>query len=182
MYSMAERRMLINSESKTYIRVADVYGVVPSITGKIELVYEGEQEGSSNVAYFLIGKAIRKEFLKMFPDPEKVKKLKKENPYSKITHWFGDGNHLDITQEMSTKDYEKALLSVPGLKDLVNKNFPGQAKEEEMILMEFVLHGLVEYSQLSKHRLDGGIQFKDLMSSMFNMGGHNDEEDDEDNA
>ena len=183
MYSMAERRMLINNEPKTYVRVADVYGVVPSITGKIELVYEGEQEGSSNVAYFLIGKAIRKEFLKMFPDPEKIKKSKKENPYSKITNWFGDGNHLDITQEMPLRDYEKALLSVPGLKELVHKSFPGQEKDDEMILMEFVLHGLVEYSQLSKHRLDSGIQFKDLMSSMFNMGDHDDEEEeDEDNA
>ena len=181
-YSTAERRMLINNEPKTYARIADIYGVVPSITGKIELVYEGEQEGSSNVAYFLIGKALRKEFLKIFPDPEKIKKSKKENPYSKITNWFGDGNHLDITQEMPGKDYEKALLTVPGLKELVQKFFPNSEKEQELVLMEFVLHGLVEYSQLSKHRLDGGIQFKDLMSSMFNMGEHDEDEDEEDNA
>ncbi len=181
-YSTAERRMLINNEPKTYARIADIYGVVPSITGKIELVYEGEQEGSSNVAYFLIGKALRKEFLKVFPDPEKIKKSKKENPYSKITNWFGDGNHLDITQEMPGKDYEKALLTVPGLKELVQKFFPNSEKEQELVLMEFVLHGLVEYSQLSKHRLDGGIQFKDLMSSMFNMGEHGEDEEEEDNA
>jgi len=181
-YSTTERRMLINNESKAFIRIADIYGIVPSITGKIELVYEGEQEGSSNVAYFLIGKAIRKEFLKVFPDPEKIKKSKKENPYAKITNWFGDGNHLDITQEMPAKEYEKTILSVPGLKELVQKFSPHSDKELELVMMEFVLHGLVEYSQLSKHRLDGGIQFKDLMSSMFNMGDHEEDEDEEDNA
>src|SRR5690606_3095656 len=42
--STAERRLIINNESKTHLRVSDIYGIIPSITGKIELVYEGEQE------------------------------------------------------------------------------------------------------------------------------------------
>jgi len=82
---------------------------------------------------------------------------------------------------MPAKEYEKALLSVPGLKELVHKFSPNTDKDLELTMMEFVLHGLVEYSQLSKHRLDGGMQFKDLMSGMFNMGDH-EEEDEEDNA
>jgi magnesium chelatase subunit I len=180
LHSMAERRMLLNDEKKAVIRIGDIFGVVPSITGKVELVYEGELEGISNVAYFLIGKTIRKEFEKLFPDPEKLKKAKKENPYKLIVDWFMNGNHIDLLQTMSQQDYEKTLSSVPGLKEIVKLTFKKISKEEEWILMEFVLHGMAEFSQLSKHRLDKGIQFKDLMSSIFNMGG-GEEEDEDDN-
>ena len=58
--------MLINGEEKTNARIADLYGIIPSITGKVELVYEGELEGITVVAHTLLGKAIRKEFLEMF--------------------------------------------------------------------------------------------------------------------
>lgn len=62
--SGAERRLLINNEKKTFVRMADFSGIVPAITGKVELVYEGEQEGPGIVANDLIGKAIRTQFLK----------------------------------------------------------------------------------------------------------------------
>ena len=57
--SAAERRLYMNNESNTVVRIADLIGVIPAITGKVELVYEGEQEGAGLVAYNLIGKAIR---------------------------------------------------------------------------------------------------------------------------
>ena len=47
--STAERRMLINGEKSTTIRISDLWGIVPAITGKVELVYEGEQEGADFV-------------------------------------------------------------------------------------------------------------------------------------
>ena len=65
--STAERRLLLNGESKTHARILDLYGVIPSITGKVELVYEGEQEGPSKVANILIGKAIKTVFENYFP-------------------------------------------------------------------------------------------------------------------
>jgi magnesium chelatase subunit I len=46
--------------------------------------------------------------------------------------------------------------------------------------MEFALHGLAEYSQLSKKLLDTGLQFKDLFSSMFEMNEDDEEFEDED--
>ncbi|MFL5729384.1 MAG: sigma 54-interacting transcriptional regulator [Cytophagaceae bacterium] len=180
LFSMAERRMLINHEKKGFVRVSDVLGVIPSVTGKVELVYEGELEGISNVAYFLIGKAVRKEFEKIFPDPEKLKKQKKENPYKPMIDWFNKGNQVDILQNMSSAEYEKTLNSVPGLREIVKDKFKKSSKEEELLLMEFVLFGLSEFSQLSKHRLEHGIQFKDLMSSMLdNMSGDDEDEEDE---
>jgi len=182
LFSMAERRLLINNEKKAFIRVSDVLGVIPSVTGKVELVYEGELEGISNVAYYLIGKAVRKEFEKIFPDPEKLKKQKKDNPYKPMIDWFNKGNQVDLLQNMSSADYEKTLNNVAGLKEIVKGKFKKADKQDELLMMEFVLFGLAEFSQLSKHRLESGVQFKDLMSSMLdNMSPDEDEnEEDED--
>ena len=72
--STAELRALQSGEKHTMVRIADFIGVVPSITGKIELVYEGEQEGPLNVAYRLLGLAIRTLFTQYFPDPQSFKK------------------------------------------------------------------------------------------------------------
>lgn len=174
--STAERRLLINNESNTNARIADLYGIVPSITGKVELVYEGELEGISSVAYSLIGKAIRKEFLALFPNPGKGKKQKDLSPYSVIINWFSDGNELDLINNCSDKDYEKRLLSVPQLKEIVAKFHPKENKSRQLLLMEFLLHGLAEFSQISKKPLETKILFKDLMSSMFNMKGSGEEE------
>ena len=57
--SSAERRLLITRDQNTNIRMSDFHGVISAINGKIELVYEGEQEGASEVAYHLISSAIK---------------------------------------------------------------------------------------------------------------------------
>jgi len=90
--SSAERRMLINKEKKTTTRITDFWGVVPSITGKVELVYEGEQEGPYGVAMHLIGAAIKEQFLKFFPNPDKLRKGRERDPYGTIRAWFSGGN------------------------------------------------------------------------------------------
>ena len=174
--STAERRMIINNESTTHLRISDLYGVIPAITGKIELVYEGEQEGPSKVAHILIGKAVRTTFEKYFPTPEKVKKSQDANPYQTIVNWFGKGNILDILNTFPDVEYEKLLSKVPGLKEIVKKHLPNENGKAQLLMMEFVLHGLAEYSMLSKFRLEYGIQFKDMLSSMFTMS----EEEDKD--
>jgi len=180
LYSYCERRMLINSEKKGYGRITDLYSIIPSITGKVELVYEGELEGISNVAYFLIGKAIRSEFARLFPNPEKLKKDKKRgNIYESIIAWFSDGKQLDILNDMHQNEYEKVLMSIPGLKELVEKHGSSQSKEQELLLMEFVLHGLAEFSQLSKSKLDNEMRFKDLLGSMFDINDNKDPDEDE---
>jgi magnesium chelatase subunit I len=178
--STAERRMIINNEPEAHLRISDLYGVIPSITGKIELVYEGEQEGPSKVAHILISKAIRSLFENYFPSPEKIKKNQQTNPYQPIINWFNKGNVVDIINNISDKEYEKTLNSVTGLKEVVKKYRPEQNGRNQLLLMEFVLHGLAEYSMLSKFRLEMGLQFKDMLSSMFTISPE--EEDDDLNA
>ncbi|SFA79345.1 P-loop NTPase family protein [Algoriphagus aquimarinus] len=168
--SAAERRMYMNGESNTIIRIADLIGVIPAITGKVELVYEGEQEGAGLVAYNLIGKAIRSQFVNYFPSPEQKKKEKQGNPYVLPLAWFGEGNELDILASQGDKDYKSALHSVPGLEEVVTQLVKDMPENEKEFFMEFALHGLAEFSQLSKKVLDTGLQFKDLFSSMFDMG------------
>lgn len=178
LHSTAERRMLINNEKETTVRISDLFGILPSITGKVELVYEGEVEGVANVAQNLIGKAIRTQFITNYPDPEKIKRRKAENPYAEIISWFSEGNKIDLMLNSDDKEYEKELSKVPGLKDVVKRFHKSLDKKELQLHMEFVLHGLSEFSQLSKHRLESGLQFKDLVGSMFNFDVREDEEDD----
>lgn len=165
--STAERRMLLNNEDNTFARISDFVGVIPSITGKIELVYEGEQEGPYKVAHILISKAIRKQFELHFPSPEKIKKKKEENPYSKIISWFNSGKFIDLKNNISKEEYKAALKKVDGLENVVIKFFPKVDSDYKFLLMEFVLHGLSEHSLLSKQNIEYGLKFKDMLSSMF---------------
>lgn len=177
--SHCERRALLSGETTTQARISDVYAVLPAITGKVELVYEGEVEGIANVAYYLVGKAIRSEFDQLFPSPEKLKKEKKKNVYDAIIQWFNAGNSIDLLQDMSQSTYQQTLLQVPGLKTLVEQHVPTHSDAQQLLMMEFILFGLSEHSQLSKQTLDRQIQFKDLLGSMFTMGGEDDDDTEE---
>lgn len=175
--STAERRMLINGEDSTFVRMSDFAGVIPAITGKIELVYEGEQEGSAKVANILLGKAIKSLMATYFPDPEKLKKAKGTNPYAPIINWFDSGNTINILDEYLLKDYQRTLEEVPDLGKVIKKFHPTLSKNQQLLLMEFLLHGLSEFSQVSKSNLDNGYTFKDMLGSLFNNE-FDDEEDD----
>ena len=113
--SAAERRSLINNENETLIRIGDFVGVLPAITGKVELVYEGEQEGSGIVANNLVGKAIRTLFVDYFPNPDDFRKQKeKPNPFKRIVDWFGDSNMVDLVNDATNLEYFEVLKAVPG--------------------------------------------------------------------
>jgi magnesium chelatase subunit I len=176
--SNAERRMIINNEKNTFVRITDFLGVIPAITGKIELVYEGELEGPAKVANILIGKAIKSMLLQFFPDPEKAKKGKKTNLYNEVVGWFASGNSLSLLDDLPIAEYKKVLNSVAGLKDLVKQLHPRLSENQQLLMMEFVLHGLAEFSQLNKGFLDNGFAFSDMFDSLFNM--QPDEDDSED--
>lgn len=182
--SAAERRAMINNESATQVWISDLVGIIPAITGKIELVYEGEQEGPYQVAFNLLEKAIRTQFGVYFPNPDSLKKRKgkdtgtEENPYKAITRWFDAGHSLNNFFEAKDNDKIQLLYKVDGLYALVKKYFSLASDKENALLMEFVLHGLAAHSLISKKVLEGRIEFKDLMGSMLNIGSeHFDEED-----
>lgn len=167
--STAERRMLIKGEKSTFVRLSDLTGIIPAVTGKIELVYEGELEGPAKVANILIGKAIKSLFTRYLPDPEKAKKSKSANPYLMITEWFTEGNTLNLSDSLGTPQYKKELMKVEGLHGLISNFHPKLSENQTLLLMELTLHGLAEYSQLSKKYLEGGFGFSDMFDSLFNI-------------
>jgi magnesium chelatase subunit I len=187
--SAAERRALVNVEKKTQVWISDLIAIIPSITGKIELVYEGEQEGPYQVAMKLLDKAIRTQFIQYFPNPETMKKRAPrkgetpqvvDNPYRSITAWFDKGNHLNLFFGTKDKDRLNLLYSVDGLHALVKKTFKQVNDTEAALLMEFVLHGLSSYSLISKKIMETSVEFKDLMGSMLNIQASGEEDEDED--
>lgn len=172
--STAERRMLINREKKTKVRLTDFWGVVPAITGKVELVYEGEQEGPYNVALNLLNKAVKKTFLEHFPNPDKLGKGRDRDPFGTIRAWFSGGNTLDLLNDASDKDFHKALESVAGLRKLVESSL--NVKNDEIYTyMELALHGLAEFDVINKDLLESKLSFRDLLADMLNDDLYDDE-------
>jgi magnesium chelatase subunit I len=167
--SAAELRFLKNKLPYSFTRISDLYSAVPAINGKIELVYEGEQEGPAIIAQNLISLAIRNTFVQLFPDPGKLKRKKEHTDYSTIINWFSQSNILDLLEKENDKVYSSALSVVDGLDELVKKFHPNAKGPDKYVLMEFVLHGLAEHSLLSKNKLAQGMSFKDLFNSLLNQ-------------
>ncbi len=167
--STAERRSLVNNDKKTSIRLSDFIGIIPAITGKVELVYEGEQEGAAKVAFDLIGEAVKSLFVEYFPKIEKLQKQDEESPYDDVISWFfNQKDGFELLDDLRDKEYTSILDAIAPLDDLLAKHQPNVAKEDSYFVKEFVLWALVEYKQLSKYRFTEGIQFKDPYGSFIN--------------
>ena len=174
--SAAEQRALLNGEEKTTLRMSDLLFVEPAVTGKVELVYEGEQEGAQNVARLLIGRATKAIFSSYFPDP--ADKKEGRSPYQQIISWFSQGNSVHLKQNMSFKEYEKTLNSVKGLKALVTKYSKPDSPGELATAMEFILESLHQHSLIGKDFFQSNTTYSDMMGSMLSSIGPIDEDDD----
>lgn len=163
--STAERRAIMNNEEETTIRFSDLMGMIPSITGKVELVYEGEQEGLYFVANQLISEATKTLFLQYFPKIEKLKKEGQETPYDGVLNWFFEADAFELSDEANEETYLKAMNGIDPLKNLLQKYQPKVATIDTPFLMEFILWALVELKQLSKRKTSNGMVFNDLYDS-----------------
>jgi len=178
--SNAERRALRTGEAIVRPRLADLYGAVSAISGKVELVYEGEQEGPANVARHLIGKAVKALFARTFPDAYKTrgKDASTNQVYKPIVEWFAAGKTVEISDESSALDFHEGLRAITGLEPLAAKHLHALEPAELGPAMEFVLEGLHQHSILSRERVDGGgVAYKDMLKSMFSGFTTRDEDD-----
>lgn len=181
--SAAERRSLANGQEQTTVRVTDLFHMVPALTGKMELVYEGEQEGAVNVARHIIGKAVKKIFTRRFPDPQRQKKQEDPSAYREVLDWFSEGHTLEIRDDLDEASYRKALDGVPGLRELAAKHGNSGEGEDDpdnvrYVLMDLVLEGLHQHSMLGRDDLDEGRSYTDMLDSMLgSMGDMDDLED-----
>lgn len=160
--STAERRALISGDTNTMIRLSDFDGIIPSITGKVELVYEGEQEGAHVVAESLIRKAIKTLFPSYFPEIKKLEKQHEETPYDEIVSWFFNVDEdFELLDDFTEIEYKNELDKIQPFDAFLEKHQPNMVEEDRYFVKEFVLWALVEYKKLSKYRFAEGTQFKD---------------------
>lgn len=168
MMSSMERRALLNNEEVSYARVCDLFAAVPAITGKVELVYKGEQEGVGHVAEHLLGKAVKESFNEMFvPNYKRGRDPKYSfDEFSAIVNWFEKGNTLDLDDTLSTQALKAALDPIPSLKNIARRTFPSLDGGALYSAMEYLLEGLAQNFVISKFKLVTGTRYADELYSM----------------
>ncbi len=159
--STAERRTLINGESETTVRFSDMVGMIPSITGKVELVYEGEQEGAEYVAHRLIGEAAKVLFPMYFPKIEKLQREDEATVYDGVLNWFLEESNFELLDECSNMEYSAQLSKIHPLDQLIKESLTKIEVGDVDFFKEFVLWSLVEFEKLSKKRYTDGFTFND---------------------
>jgi magnesium chelatase subunit I len=138
--------------------------LLPAITGKVEMVYEGEQQGAEVVARRLVGQALRKVFDERFPEVGKElgsAANDDQGPYAPIVHWFSEGNAVTLSDEQSFADYEAELARVPGLAEITSRS--GRTREERALAAEMVLEGLHQHLKLARNDLDSQVSYKEMV-------------------
>lgn len=165
--STAERRMLINGEDQTCLRMSDFIGIIAAINGKVELVYEGEQEGAEQISLHLINQAVKTLFPKYFPKIKKLEHKDQQGPYDFLLGWFYSDNSLFLEDGLPANIYRDTLMSVPRLDTVVETYQQSCPAEEKYFMMEFLLWGLEVHKKLNKYRTIEGFQFKDGLGNIL---------------
>ncbi|MBU2018300.1 MAG: sigma 54-interacting transcriptional regulator [Bacteroidetes bacterium] len=154
----AKLRMIETGSDSTTIRLVDFMSIIPSITGKVELVYEGEQEGADEVAKILIDSAVMTQFEKIFPRISKLEKEGVKTPYTDLIQWF-DNNFLELNYTDTDKEFYANLHSVSPLVTLVELYAGKIDKAEQYFCMELVLWGLTINNKLDKSASETAFKF-----------------------
>jgi magnesium chelatase subunit I len=168
--SNLERRGLTTGDSPVYPRICDLHMALPAITGKVEMVYEGEQQGTEVVARKLVGQAVKQVFDDLFPEVGRGVGSGGEDdtgPYAAIVRWFADGNTVTLSDEMRFDDYVTELKQVPGLWDLASTGTAddngGGRPEMRALRAEMILEGLHQHLKLARQDLDSTISYKEMV-------------------
>ena len=165
--SSARRRMLINGESNTVLRMTDFNAVISAINGKIELVYEGEQEGATEISRLLILESVKTFFINYFPKIKKLNKSEELDPYSEVLDWFKN-KELFIDENLDNKSYNDTFKTIKVLKKFVKNYIPKIDPKDENFMCEFLLWGLSSYKKVSITRTSRGLSFSDSFSDYIN--------------
>ena len=192
--SNLERRGLKHGESKVAPRLCDLPACLPAITGKVEMVYEGEQQGAEVVAKKLIGTAVKKLFDAKFPAPDsgRPSQRKREEPedagdepaiprrrpappapekihplYEPIAEWFANGGKVTVSDDTPFAEHLAALDAVPGLRKAVEERFAPASPEELAVGMELVLEGLTQHLKIAREDLDSRVSYAEMLK--FNL-------------
>jgi magnesium chelatase subunit I len=159
LYAAANLRLIESGDEKTTIRLVDFMSIIPSITGKIELVYEGEQEGATEVANLLIDKAVTTEFEKRFPEIPNLEKDGVKTPYTDVIEWFDNNDMLELNYTDSDADFCSGLNSIKPLSKLVDEHLGSISEMEKLFCMELVIWSLAVGNKLDRTESDKAFSF-----------------------
>src|SRR5438067_7764751 len=145
--SNAERRALLTEEGRIVPRIADIYAAIPSMTGKMELEYEGEQIGAHRIAKDLIKRAAGEIFEGYFVGID----------FANTIAWFDEGNNVRLADTASAEECMVLLESVPELIDtaLIPFDFKRDDQSQVVAACEFALEGLFAENKISRNE-EGG--------------------------
>lgn len=165
--STAELRLLRSGDEKTAVRMNDLMGVIPAITGKVELVYEGEQEGAEEVAQMLIGNAIKTLFAEYFKEIKKLSRPGEYDDFDKLTEWFINNPGFELINDSTNQVFNERIDKIQPLNDIVDKYQPNLPDEDRSFVKEFILWALVEFKKLDKKKFEEGFEFEDNLLGKY---------------
>jgi magnesium chelatase subunit I len=167
------QRGLLLGENRPQARMVDLPALLAAMTGKIELAYEGEQEGPLKVGWHVLGEAIKALWAERLPpviveeDARSGKRDERDDgPWKEILAWFAKGNRLTLSDRSSTKDHEAALASVPSLARVTDELLK-PPKEERTLWQEFLIEGLFLGGALAREDSTRGMVYSDLLAHMM---------------
>ena len=160
--SNAERRTIATKEKTIVPRISDVYAALPAITGKLELEYEGELQGSEIVAKDLIRRAAGRTF------EGRVGGANVDD----IVHWFDEGGALKVTTDERSESLLKGFTVVPGLLALIEQVGLGGKKDPATLVAacELVLEGLVAEKRIARSEELGYVRARAEQKPPFGKG------------
>ncbi|HEY6065571.1 MAG TPA: AAA family ATPase [Thermoanaerobaculia bacterium] len=191
--SNLERRGLVHGEESVFPRLCDLPACLPAITGKVEMVYEGEQQGAEVIAKKLIASAVKKLFDARFPAPDSgrpsqrrrveeddtdelsMPRRARSTPppekihplYEPILEWFAAANKITLSDDTPFPEHLATLQTVPGLEKAVEERFAPASPEELAVGMELVLEGLTQHLKLAREDLDSRVSYGEMLK--FNL-------------
>ena len=141
--SNAERRALLIGEELIVPRISDVYAAIPSMTGKMELEYEGEQLGADRIARDLIKRAAGEIFEGYFVGID----------FSRTVQWFDEGNKLLLADTAAASECRDLIEAVPELLETAMIPFDFQRSDTAQLVSacELVLEGLYAENKISRN-------------------------------
>ncbi len=145
----AKLRLIETDSTQTTVRLVDFISIIPSITGKIELVYEGEQEGADYVAKMLIDKAVMTQFESLFPRISKLEKEGIKTPYTDLIKWFNK-NQLELNYSDTDEEFFTKLDAVKPLATIIEENASELSETDQNFCKELILWALTISKKLDR--------------------------------
>ena len=160
-------RGLRTGERRPRARLVDLPAVLPALTGKIELAYEGEQEGPLKVGWHVLGEAVKALWAERLPAVLKEDEDERDaGPWKTVLRWFAAGNRVELSDRSTDAEHAAALAKVPDLAHAAEhllKHPPAEAA----LWQEFLIEGLFQGGALAREDSARGLVYSDLLANLM---------------